>query len=149
MSSNTVRDLIRGVNARQASQPRRMPLWDLSLVLAFFRSDVFRPQNQPTLRLLTLKACFLVTLATAYRACEVHALSGLQADISSEVDGSMSVRYLPKFRAKTHVTQNSPITIIQPLATRLAPDDDDCFLCPVLTLQCYLKLMRFEPCWHP
>ena len=55
LSSNTVRDLIRGVNARQASHPRRMPFWDLSLVLAFLRSDVFRPQNQPTLRLLTLK----------------------------------------------------------------------------------------------
>ena len=90
----------------------------------------FRPQNQPTLRLLTLKAFFLVMLATAYRACEVPALSGLPADISSEVDGSMSVRYLPEFRAKTHVSRNSPITIIQPLATRLAPDDDDRFSVP-------------------
>ena len=69
-------------------------------------------------------------LATAYRACEVPALSGLPADISSEVDGSMSVRYLPEFRAKTHVSRNSPITIIQPLATRLAPDDDDRFSVP-------------------
>jgi hypothetical protein len=97
LSSSTIRDLIRGVNSNQASHPRRMPLWYLSVVLEFLRGDLFRPQNKPSLRLLTLKACFLVTLATAFRSYEIHALSGLLADISSEPDGSMSVRYLPEF----------------------------------------------------
>ena len=143
LSSSTISDLIRGVNASQASHPRRMPLWDLSLVLAFLRSDPFRPQNNPSLRLLTLKACFLVTLATAFRSCEVHALSGLPADVSSETDGSMSVRYLPEFRAKTKsIGRNSPIIIIKPLAPLLAPDDDDRFLCPVLSLKRYLHRSR-------
>ena len=55
----------------------------------------------------------------------------------------MSVRYLPEFRAKTqHTSRNSPVTVIQPLATRLAPDDDDRFLCPVLSLQHYLRRSR-------
>ena len=142
LSSSTVRDVIRGVNASQASHPRRMPLWDLSLVLVFLRSDLFRPQNSPSLRLLTLKACFLVTLATAFRSCEVHGLSGLPADVSSESDGSMSVRFLPEFRAKTKSVASSSPVIIQPLASRLASDDDDRFLCPVLALKRYLRRSR-------
>jgi hypothetical protein len=75
-------------------------------------------------------------------SCEVHALSGLPADISSEADGSMSVS-LPEFRAKTKSDcRNSPITVIQPLASRLASDDDDRFLCPVLSLHRYLRRSR-------
>jgi hypothetical protein len=50
---------------------------------------------------------------------------------------------LPEFRAKTKSDcRNSPITVIQPLASRLASDDDDRFLCPVLSLHRYLRRSR-------
>ena len=42
-SADYLRNLIRGINARSASCPRRLPSWDLFLVLNFLRG----PQCEP------------------------------------------------------------------------------------------------------
>ena len=104
---------------------------------------LFRPQNKPSLRLLTLKAC----LGYFGFYFFVHAKFMLSvvflADVSSGPDGSMSVRFLPEFCAKTKSAGHfSPISIIKSLAFRLASDDDDRFLFMFFSLKRYLCRSR-------
>ena len=47
------------------SIPNRAPPWDLILVLAFLRSSDFEPFFSVSLRQLTVKTLFLVSLSTA------------------------------------------------------------------------------------
>lgn len=134
--------------ARQASRPRRMPAWDLFLVLQYLRSDVFSPLRETSLLMLTLKTAFLVSLATAHRSSEIHALSGMPADICFERDGSVSLRYLPEFLAKTQRScDHSPATILRPLDSIVSRDEPELDLCPVRALREYLR--RTQPIRDP
>ena len=137
-----LRDLVRGIDASSATAPRRVPLWDLFLVLGFLRSSPFEPLSSLDRKFLTLKAVFLVALASGRRASEVNALSGSPQDISRERDGSFVLSFLPEFRAKNQgALERSPKIRIPPLSSILAPDDEDRFLCPVRALARYLKVV--------
>lgn len=143
LEDDMISGVIKAVNKRRDAQPRRIPNWDLSIVLEFLRGPVFSSPGELSLKLLSLKTCFLVSLATARRSCEVHALSGLLNDVSFEPDGSVSLRFLPEFRAKTHRPgDQSPLTVVKPLTSILAPDDADRDLCPVRSLRRYLRRSR-------
>ena len=61
----------------------RVPPWDLSLVLSFLRGPPFEPLSSYSLRDLTRKVLFLLSLATARRVGELQALS---AQVSSSGD---------------------------------------------------------------
>ena len=68
------------VRGRDLSCPRpvrRIPAWDLFLVLASLRGPPYEPLREVPLKFLTLKTAFLVPLASGRRSSEVHALSGL------------------------------------------------------------------------
>ena len=71
----------------------RVPPWDLSHVLSFLRGPPFEPLSSCSLRDLTRKVLFLVSLATARRVGELQAVSaevsssGGDLDVSSRVLG--------------------------------------------------------------
>ena len=136
-----ISDVVRGISAARASEPRRIPRWDLFLVLDFLRSAPFEPLSSADRKHLTLKTVFLIALASGRRCSEVHGLSGLAGDIATERDGSMLLNFLPEFRAKNQSASDpSPSVRIPTLTSILAPDDEDRRLCPVRALNRYLTV---------
>ena len=139
-----LRDLIRGASLRDARVPRRAPAWDLVQVLASLREAPYEPLGQASLKFLSFKTAFLLTLASGRRGSEVHALSGSAADIAFERDGGVSLHFLPEFLAKNQVPGSVSPTLVIPALTRiLGPDDADRLLCPVRALRFYLS--RTQP----
>ena len=136
-------DVTRALSLRESRIPRRAPAWDLFIVLDALRRPPFEPLSETSLKALTQKACFLVMLASARRASDIHGLSGLAADIAHESDGSTTLRFLPEFLAKNQRPGEvlTPIHL-RPLTSILAPDDIDRFLCPVRALRAYLRRSR-------
>ena len=135
-----LRDLIRGATLQDARVPRRAPAWDLVLVLASLREAPYEPLGRSSLKFVTFKTAFLLTLASGRRGSEVHAISGAAADIAFEHDGGASLHFLPEFLAKNQVPGSVSPTLIIPALTRiLGPDDADRLLCPVRALKFYLN----------
>ena len=133
-----LRDVVRGVSLREARSPKLFPAWDLRLVLESLRSDPYEPISTCNLDSLTCKTVFLISLASARRCSEVHALQ--YNSITYEPDGSVSLKFLPGFLAKNQPLDTpSPPIVIKPLAPVLCPDDIDIFLCPVRCLKRYVK----------
>ena len=85
-----VADVIRGVALRQARTPRRVPQWDLVVVLAFLREAPFEPLHEASLLWLTLETAFLLALALARRSSELVSISGLPNVIGFSRGGSVS-----------------------------------------------------------
>lgn len=139
-SARVVSDVIKGAALKQARCPRRVPAWDLFLVLAYLRGSPFEPLRYCSLHDLTLKTVFLVTLASGRRCSEIHGLSGLEADIAFERNGSISLRFLPEFLAKNQVPGDpSPVVLIKPLTQFVDPEDPDVQNCPVRVLREYIR----------
>ena len=137
-----IRDALRGASLIAARTPRRLPAWDLFLVLASLRESPYEPLSSATLMNLTFKTVFLVSLASGRRASEINGLSGLPSDVSREPDGSYSLRFLPDFLAKNQSPQApSPIVRVPPLVP-FCPDDEDAKLCPVRALRRYIHFTK-------
>ena len=139
-----IQNLLAGIrNLSAAKQVVRFPAWDVFLVLNFLRSDLFEPLNSISLSLLTYKTVFLVALATARRVSGLHALSGLDSDISFSrdiSDRSVTLSFLPDFLAKNQKAGSpSPSVRLEALSNLLAPDDPDIALCPVRALKAYRR----------
>jgi hypothetical protein len=139
-SSPWVSDLLKGLAQRQARTPRRSPAWDLGLVLRHLQGPGFEPLVSVPLAQAAVKAAFLVLLASGRRASEVTGLSGMSSDVAFEADGSVSLRFLPEFRAKNQGTSNpSPIIGIPPLSRLVDEAEPDYVNCPVRALRIYRK----------
>ena len=136
-------DLVRGAALAEAKSPCRTPAWDLFLVLSALRLSPYEPLKQCSLKHLTFKIAFLVSLASGRRCNKAHALSGLPSDMAFEPDGSMSLRFLRDFLAKNQLPGSpSPVISVKSLSSILAPDDEDRLLCPVRALRAYRKHME-------
>ena len=134
--------IIRAIENRAAKNPFRPPAWDLFLVLAYLRSSEFEPLEDASLVNLTRKTLFLVAVASAKRASELHALSGLPQDIRFS-RGSVSLRFITGFLLKNQRPGDpSPGVSFQSLASA-GLDGDDLLNCPVRALQIYLR--RTQP----
>ena len=137
-----IRDAIRGASLTSARTPRKLPAWDLFLVLASLRCSPYEPLSSANLKHLTFKTAFLITLASGRRASEINGLSGSPGDVAREPDGSFSLRFLPEFLAKNQSPQDpSPVIRIPPLIP-FCPDDEDSKLCPVRALRRYLHFTK-------
>ena len=138
-----VADVVRGHRLRLARTPRRVPAWDLFMVLAFLRGHPFEPLRRASLRLLTWKIAFLLALALGRRSSEIANLSGLSADIAREGDGSWSLHFLPEFLAKNQQPGDpSPILFVRPMSDIVAPDELDALNCPARALRIYRSRTR-------
>ena len=74
-TSPIIQDLLRSFKMEAPCHTVRPPSWDLEMVLDFLRSPVFEPLSSCSLRDLTQKTLFLVSLATAKWVGEIQALS--------------------------------------------------------------------------
>ena len=112
------------------------PPWDRLVVLQFLHGPPFEPLTSASLRSLTQKVLFLVSLATARRVGELQAVS-LEVSFSGS-DAYLS--YLPEFRAKTESAVN-PLPhsfCVRSLGDFVGDLPDKLFLCPVRALRLYL-----------
>ena len=101
-TSSVLKDLMRSFSIDRPVSVSRAPSWDLGKVLGFLRSSAFEPLESLSLRELTKKCLFLVSLATARRVGELQA-------VSKEVSFSgqdIHLSFLPEFRAKTKSDAN-------------------------------------------
>ena len=138
LSSHFVpRDLLRSFRLERPVSSSRVPLWDLSLVLSFLRGPPFEPLSSCSLRDLTRKVLFLLSLATACRVGELQALSS-QVSFSGD---DLFLSYLPEFRAKTEsavrpLPRSFPVRSLRDFVGSLP---EELLLCPVRALRMYLS----------
>ena len=130
-------DLLRSFRLERPLPSSRLPTWDLLLVLRFLRGPPFEPLSSCSLRGLTQKVLFLVSLATARRVGELQAVS---RDLS--LSGSdLYLSYLPEFRAKTESSAN-PLPrsfCVHSLSDFVGDLPDELLLCPVRALRLYIS----------
>ncbi|KAL8569518.1 hypothetical protein ACOMHN_002065 [Nucella lapillus] len=94
-----LRDLLRGISAANAASPRKVPMWDLFLVLNSLLVPPYEPLVSIQMELLSFKTVFLVALASGRRRSEIHALSGLSQDVGFHQDGTTQRRFFISLRA--------------------------------------------------
>ena len=137
-SSSVIRDLLRSFKVEAPCHAVCPTSWDLEAVLSYLRSPVFEPLASCSLRELTRKTLFLVSLATAKRVGEIQAL------ISCGLlffHGCCGLSYVPEFLAKTETAvrplpRSFSIQSFQDFAAGLP---EDLLLCPVRSSREYLR----------
>ena len=125
----------------------RVPPWDLLLVLRFLRGPPFEPLSSCSLRDLTQKVLFMVSLVTAHRAGELQAVSRNVSFSGSDI----YLSYLPEFRVKTESSVN-PLPrsfCVCSLADFVGDLPEELLLCPVCALRLYIsRVSSVSPCRH-
>ena len=97
-----LKDLLRSFELERPPRSPNPPSWDLVKVLAFLRDARFEPLASCDFQFLTMKVLFLLSLATAKRVGELHALSRRVAFQGKD----LSLSSLPEFVAKTESKRN-------------------------------------------
>ena len=117
----------------------KLPSWDLALVLRALSKNPFEPLVTISLKLLTYKTAFLLTLACSGRASEMHALSF--QDFSRTRDWSKvfltpTDQFLAKNQKSRAPSERRHFQV--PALTDFITDSDERYLCPVRALRLYL-----------
>ena len=115
----------------------RPPTWDLQVVLWFLRSSTFEPLSSLSLRSLTKKVLFLVSLATAKRVGELQTLSHVVSFSSSGACLSYVSEFVAKIESALNLFPRS--FVVQSLDDFAAGLDEELLLCPVRALREYLN----------
>ena len=142
-SDPVLHDLVHSFRIEAPVQLLLPPAWDLSTVLRFLNSSVFELLHRASLRNLTKKALFLVSLATAKRVGELQALSRKVPFVRSDA----CLSYVPEFVAKAESISNPlPRSLVTSLSDFAAGLDNELLLCPVRALHIYLdRTSSFSP----
>ena len=136
-----IKDLLSGFKRERPPPRTRVMTWDLKLVLEFFRSGRFAHWDSLSPKDLTLKAVFLVALASGKRRGELHALvrQGL-LDSHGDREGII-IHPAPDFISKTHIRTQGLGALKEVFIPKLVSEDtDSTLLCPVATLRRYLQV---------
>ena len=130
-------DLLCSFRLERPLPSSRVPPWDLLVVLRFRRGPPFEALASASLRSLTQKVLFLVSLATARRVGELQAVSREVSFSGSDAFFS----YLPELRAKTESAVNPfPCSFcVRSLNDFVGDLPDELLLCPVRALRSYLS----------
>lgn len=137
--------LLSNFGVSRAPVRNKVPDWDLSTVLSRLMGPDFEPPkwDSTTDKLRTTwKTVFLLALASAKRAGELHALSRDQSDIVFSKE-SVSLRTVPGFLPKNQRLLFDPkpfsVPALAPFSGRDLPDR---LLCPVRMLKYYLNFTK-------
>ena len=135
-----LQDLLRSFAIKRPRRPQAPPSWDLDEVLRHLMSSAFEPLETVSLRALTKKTLFLVSLATAKQVSEFQALSKTVAAIGND----LMVSYLPHFIAKMERVDAPVPRSFRILSLREFTGDleEGSLLCPVRALNVYLRRTR-------
>ena len=121
---------------------RGIPSWNLSLVLHQLTKAPFEPLREASLKHLTFKTVFLLTLGSGKRRSEIHAWQ--HKNIRHQSDWSkVSLFPSPSFLSKNQLAKEGPESVAPVVIPDLAPTLDkslksDRSLCPVRALRYYL-----------
>ena len=138
LSSHPVlHDLLRSFRIERPLPSSRFPTWDLLRVLSLLRGSPFEPLESCSLRDLTRKTLFLLSLAIARRVGELQVVSSA----ASSSGGDLFLFYLPEFHAKSESSSNPlPRSFrVRSLRDFVGSLPDELSLCPVRALQIYLR----------
>ena len=141
-SNSDLNLLVRSFTVERPLAHREIPRWDLLVVLRYLMKAPFEKMETSSLKHLTMKTAFLLSLATAKRNSELHAFSAIVAFPDGHASATLS--FLPDFIAKTTQLDKpdggtlTPVTI-PALAPTLPSDHSDRSLCPVRALRLYLE----------
>ena len=130
-------DLLRSFPLEHPLPSSRVLPWDLLRVLHFLRGPPFEPLVSSSLRDLTQKVLFLVSLATARRVGELQAVSREVSFSGADI----FLSYLPEFRAKTESSVN-PLPrsfCVRSLMDFVGDLPEELLLCPVRALRHYIS----------
>ena len=151
LSAQIFSNLIKSYFRDKPVSSRILPSWNLSVVLDALKRSPFEPLSVATIKYLTLKTVFLISLATGRRRSEIRAVSF--KNISSTLEGANVVYSLPlkaDFLTKNQLASAnldiSKAILVPSLKETLGPDlwrTEDKFLCPVRALRIYLKRTKF------
>ena len=136
-SHPVLHDLLGSFRIERPLPSSRVPPWDLSQVLSLLRGAPFEPLVSCSLRDLTRKLLFLLSLATARRIGELQVVA---ADVSFS-GGDAFLSYLPEFRAKSEsASRPLPRSFRVPsLSDFVGSLPDELLLCPVRALRIFLR----------
>ena len=137
-------ELIKSLELKRPICRSLTPKWDLSCVLWSLTKTPYEPLDQASLKHLTWKTVFLLTLASAKRRSEIHALSAEEGHIRfHSSDGSVTLLCQTGFLAKTQLPSMAPQPFSIPsLSKHCGRDDSDRTLCPVRALKFYLNKVK-------
>lgn len=143
-NSPSLSALIRGFGLSRPRTRQLAPHWNLAFVLNSLTKAPYEPLSSASLKFLTLKTVFLVTLASGRRRSEVHALSCLQSCLRwSRGFSAVTLVTDPAFLTKNQVPGFSPEPIrIPSLPSVPGCSDEDKLLCPCRALRVYLDKTR-------
>lgn len=143
-SDPSLSELVKALELRRPVARSLAPKWDLSCVLWSLTKTPFEPLDQADLKHLSWKTVFLLTLATAKRRSEIHALSVEEGHLRFNMsDGSVSLLCQTGFLAKNQLPSVAPSQIVVPsLSHSCGKDDEDRLLCPVRALKFYLSRVK-------
>ena len=136
-SSVILKDLLRSFSIERPMVPKRAPPWDLSAVLKYVSSPAFEPISSCSLRELTKRTLFLLSLATAKRVGELQAVSKVVSFAGEDIHLS----FLPEFVAKTESERN-PLPrsfVVKSLNSFVGNMPEELLLCPVRALKVYIN----------
>ena len=120
---------------------RMIPKWNLSLVLHQLTLAPFEPMEEASLKFLTWKTVFLLTLASGKRRSEIHAWT-LEGLLSLGDWDQVQLSPSPSFIAKNQLARDGPASIapvvIPALSEASTTNQSDILLCPIRILRHYL-----------
>ena len=130
-------DLVRSFAVERPRRPQAPPSWDLDAVLRHLMSSAFEPLESVSLRALTKKTLFLVSLATAKRVSEIQALSKTVSAIGNDLVVSLQPHFIAKTeRADAPVSRSFHVLSLREFAGDL---EEGSLFCPVRALNIYLR----------
>ena len=118
-----------------------LPKWNLSLVLNMLMHEPYEPVYSISLKHLTFKTCFLLSLASCARVSELHAISFqlLSHNPSwTKVWLQPHLHFLAKNQRSREVHEQRSF-LIRCLCDFVGPDLPDRKLCPIRSLRMYLQ----------
>ena len=132
---------LRGYKALKPTVRLLIPPWDLGIVLSALRDKPYEPLRKADMRLVTLILAFLLSVTSARRISEIHALGIVNAHLVLNPESAIlrvNRSFLPK--NKTDITLNSKLEL---QAFYPKPSNEiekqQRLNCPIRALRIYLK----------